>query len=127
MLKSFETKKLPQERDDIAPDGCNVKVLLSLSKGGMANFELAPNKISRAGAHHTVEEIWYFLKGRGEMWRKLNDYEEIVEVEQGICITIPTGTHFQVRSVGMEPFSAIGVTMPPWPGPDEWYEVKGKW
>jgi len=126
-MNSFETKKLPENRDAVAPDGFDVKILLTLTKGGLAYFELAPNMISKAGSHHSIEEIWYFLKGQGEMWRKLNDYEEIVRVEPGTCITIPTGTHFQVRSIGAEPLSAIGVTMPPWPGPDEWYAVKGKW
>jgi len=126
-LNRFESKKTPEKRDDVAPDGCDVKVLLGLSRGGMALFELGANEQSRAGAHRTIEEIWYFLKGRGEMWRQLDKYEEIVQVEEGTCVTIPTGTKFQIRSLGPENLLALGVTMPPWPGPNEWYEVKGKW
>ncbi len=59
------------------------------------------------------------------MWRKLDNHEEIVPVEPGVSITIPLGTHFQFRSFGYEPLAAIGVTMPPWPGEGEAYEVQG--
>lgn len=123
----FGTKRLPVARDDVAPDGSDVRILLGLKCGGMAHFELPPGQISTAVTHRTVEEIWFFLTGRGEMWRKLNDQEEVVPVEPGVCLTIPLGTHFQFRSFGYEPLAAVGVTMPPWPGEGEAYEVKGKW
>ena len=90
-------------------------------------FILAPGGVTVAKAHRTVEEIWYFLTGRGEMWHKLGDQEKVVEVYPGICITIPAGTHFQFRSFGYEPLAALGVTMPPWPGEGESYRVAGPW
>ena len=38
----------------------------------------------------------------------------------GETITIPTGTHFQVRADDpAEPIAGVGVTMPPWPGDGE--------
>ena len=52
----------------------------------------------KAVAHRTVEEIWFFLAGRGQMWRRQDDHEEIVTVEPGVCLTIPLGTHFQFRA-----------------------------
>lgn len=119
--------RLPAIRDGVAPDGSDVRVLLGLRAGGMAHFELAPNQTSKAVTHRTIEEIWYFVGGRGEMWRRQGGREEVVAVEPGVCLTIPLGTHFQFRSTGDEPLAAIGVTMPPWPGPDEAYEVDGKW
>jgi len=126
-MTSFMTKRLPVNVDVIAPDGSDVRVLLGLKAGGLAYFELAPGMTAVAVAHHTVEEIWFFLNGRGEMWRELNGVEEVVSVEPGVCLTIPLGTKFQFRSFGYEPLAAIGVTMPPWPGPGEAYPVKGKW
>jgi mannose-6-phosphate isomerase-like protein (cupin superfamily) len=126
-MAEFDTKRLPPARDAVAPDGSDVRVLLGLGAGGMAHFELAPGRTSRAVAHRTVEEIWFFLSGRGEMWRKQGDREEVVLVEPGVCFTIPLGTHFQFRSYGDVPLAAIGVTMPPWPGEDEAYDVEGKW
>jgi mannose-6-phosphate isomerase-like protein (cupin superfamily) len=126
-MSEFDTKRLPVSRGAIAPDGSDVRILLGLAAGGLAHFELAPGRTSKAVAHRTVEEIWFFLSGRGEMWRKQGDREEVVTVEPGVCLTIPLGTHFQFRSHGEEPLAAIGVTMPPWPGEDEAYDVEGKW
>jgi mannose-6-phosphate isomerase-like protein (cupin superfamily) len=126
-MSNLMTKRLPVKCDAIAPDGSDVRILLGLKHGGMAHFELAPGQTSVAEAHHTVEEIWYFVSGRGEMWRKLGDQEEVAPVDPGVCITIPVGTHFQFRSFGYEPLAALGVTMPPWPGEGEAYFVEGKW
>ena len=126
-MTEFATKHLPGHRDAIAPDQSDVRVLLQLKQGGMAHFELGPGKTSRAVAHRTVEEIWFFLSGRGEMWRRQGAREEIVAVQAGVCLTIPLGTHFQFRSFGDQPLAAVGVTMPPWPGEDEAYEVMGRW
>jgi mannose-6-phosphate isomerase-like protein (cupin superfamily) len=126
-MADFETQHLPVDRTAIAPDGSDVRVLLGLACGGMAHFELGPNQVSNAVAHKTVEEIWYFLSGRGQMWRRQSGRSEVVDVYSGVCLTIPLGTHFQFRSFGYEPLTAIGVTMPPWPGADEAIIVRGKW
>ena len=93
----------------------------------MAHFELAPGETSIAVAHRTVEEIWFFLGGQGEMWRKQGDREEVVPVDGGVCITIPLATSFQFRAFGPQPLTALGVTMPPCPGEGEAYAVEGKW
>jgi len=61
------------------------------------------------------------------MWRRLDGHEEIVPVDGGVSITLPVGTHFQFRASGDEPLRAVGITMPPWPGDGEAYEVSGKW
>ena len=111
----------------VAPDGSNVRIMLALAGGSMAHFELAAGETSIAVAHHTVEEIWYFLAGQGELWRKQNGRSEIVDVKPGTAITIPVGTHFQFRSHGPEPLAAVAITMPPWPGEGEAYEVEGTW
>jgi len=126
-MQELETKRLPVERDSIAQDGSDVRVLLDLQGGGMAHFELPPGQTSTAITHKTVEEIWFFLSGRGQMWRRTDSHEEVVAVEAGVCLTIPLGTHFQFRSFGYGALSAIGVTMPPWPGEGEAKVVEGKW
>jgi mannose-6-phosphate isomerase-like protein (cupin superfamily) len=126
-MTAFATKRLPVQRDAVAPDGSDVRLLLALSAGSLAHFEIAAGSTSIAVAHRTVEEIWYFVGGRGEMWRKLEEHEEIVPVDAGVSITLPVGTHFQFRAVGHQPLTAIGITMPPWPGDGEAYEVSGKW
>jgi mannose-6-phosphate isomerase-like protein (cupin superfamily) len=124
---SFGTTRLPVSPDAVAPDGSDVRVLLGLGGGSLAHFALAPGQTSIAVTHRTVEEIWFFLAGRGEMWRKLGGHEAVVPVDPGVCLTIPLGTHFQLRAFGNEPLAAIGVTMPPWPGEGEASEVPGPW
>jgi mannose-6-phosphate isomerase-like protein (cupin superfamily) len=93
----------------------------------MAHFELPGGRTSAAVTHRTVEEIWFFLSGHGEMWRRQGEREEVVAVGPGLCLTIPLGTHFQFRAIGSESLCAVAVTMPPWPGEDEALPVPGPW
>jgi mannose-6-phosphate isomerase-like protein (cupin superfamily) len=126
-MMRFRTKHLPAAPDVVAPDGSNVRMLEALDGGSMAHFELPAGHTSKAVAHRTVEEIWFFLSGRGEMWRLQDGREEVVPVAADTCLTIPQGTHFQFRASEGAPLTAVGVTMPPWPGDDEAYTVDGKW
>ena len=126
-MSRFDTKPLPSAPTVIAPDGSDVRVLLGLRDGGMAHFELAAGRVSIAMTHRTVEEIWYVVSGRGEMWRKQGDREEIVDLEPGLCLTIPLGTHFQFRASADGALSVVAVTMPPWPGDQEAAVVAGPW
>ena len=123
----FATTRRPSERTVVAPDGSDVRVLLGVASGGMAEFELAPGRVSGAITHRTVDEIWYVLSGRGEMWRRQDSRDEIVALEPGVCLTIPQGTHFQFRALGDAALRVLGVTMPPWPGADEAVVVNGPW
>jgi mannose-6-phosphate isomerase-like protein (cupin superfamily) len=127
MTTGFATRRIAEAPDAIAPDGSEVRLLGSLPGGSMAVFRLVPGAVSKAVAHRTVEEIWYFTGGHGRMWRKLGDRQEITEVGPGVSITIPTGAHFQFRCDSGEPLVAVAVTMPPWPGSEEAYSVLGKW
>ena len=127
MDEGFDTRQLPDAPDAVAPDGSEVRVLLQLGRGSMAHFELGAGQISRPVAHHSVDEIWYILQGRGQMWRRQAQRQETVLLYAGTCVSIPAGTHFQFRADRSSPLAAVGVTMPPWPGADEAYEVPGVW
>ena len=126
-MTEFSTRLLPLEPDVVAPDGSDVRVLLRTGTGSMAHFELAAGRASDPIRHRTVEEIWYVLAGSGEMWRRQGEKEEVAALVPGTCLTVPLGTHFQFRAAGPAPLSAVGVTMPPWPGDDEAIPVAGKW
>ena len=126
-MTKFTTIRLPLKPTAIAPDGSEVRVLLALKSGSVAHFQLAPGQVATAVAHRTVEEIWYVVAGKGQMWRKQDALEETVDLEAGVCLTIPVGTHFQFRAAETNQLAVIGVTMPPWPGHDEAFIVQGPW
>ena len=126
-MADFETLRINEAPLVIAPDGGEVRVLLSLPGGSMATFELEPGRTSIAVTHRTVEEVWYCIAGRGEFWRKQGVDEQIVALEPGVCLTVPLGTHFQFRSHGPGRLQCVAVTMPPWPGESEAYAVEGAW
>jgi mannose-6-phosphate isomerase-like protein (cupin superfamily) len=125
--RAFQTKSLPAGRDVVAPDGSDVRILLQVRGGGLAHFELAGGHTSVAIRHRSVEEIWYFLSGCGEMWRRSGDEEQTVPVSRGVCVTIPLGTSFQFCARGGQPLAAIAATIPPWPGAGEALIVAGPW
>ena len=129
---TFETKLLPTDPDVQAPDGSDVRILLTRPAGGMAHFELAAGETSRAIVHRTVEEIWYVLGGRGEM---LVD-GVLVPVEEGSLVRCAPAAMRAWRNTGdgvlsfcviqarAEPEVAgeitdgvMGESPVPWPGP----------
>lgn len=120
------TKRLPEDFV-YAPDRSEVRPLLNVRRGGLAHCRLPPGSVSLAVRHKTIEEIWYFLAGEGQLWRKLDDREEVVEARPGLCATIPTGTHFQFRNTGVGALVFLIATLPPWPGAEEAVRVPDHW
>ena len=123
----MQTKMLAPSRDCLAPDGSEIRLLTATERGSSVHCTLPPGMVSLAVAHHNVEEIWYFLQGRGQLWRKLGAREKIVGVSEGMSVTIPAGAHFQFRNTGTEPLQFVLTTMPPWPGEEEAYRVEDHW
>jgi mannose-6-phosphate isomerase-like protein (cupin superfamily) len=127
MTRPFETKFLAETPDAVAPDGTAVRLLAALAGGSFAHFELPAGAVSRAVAHRTVEEIWYFVGGAGQLWRRSGDTETVVDIRPGLCATIPLGTQFQFRCDSAVPLAFVAITMPPWPGEAEAFGVSGPW
>lgn len=108
--------------DAIAPDGSEVYFrAVDASRASLVEVVLGPGKISRPVRHRTVEEIWYFLSGRGEVWLRALPGSRSAkrDVGAGDVVVIPTGWDFQFRTAGEEPLRFLCFTTPPWPGPDE--------
>lgn len=118
---------LPDEYDVLAPDGSEIRILTRLERGSMVHGRLPAGRVSLAVAHYSVEELWYFTAGKGEIWRKLDDDEHVTTVQPGTSVTIPVGAHFQFRNTGDTPLEFVLVTMPPWPGMAEAYRVPDYW
>jgi mannose-6-phosphate isomerase-like protein (cupin superfamily) len=123
----WETKSIGPHPDVIAADGSEVHLGLECRRGGLSVFVLPAGRISRAIRHKTIEEVWFFIHGEGEMWRRSGDDEEACRVGPGVFLTIPTGTAFQFRAFGHEPLRFAIATMPPWPGGDEALPADGPW
>jgi mannose-6-phosphate isomerase-like protein (cupin superfamily) len=121
------TAQLPKECDYPAPDGTEIRLLPEVGGGGMCHCTLPANKVSGAVHHRTVDEIWYFVSGRGEVWRKRGAQEAVDIVEAGTCLTIPCGTNFQFRNTGNDPLCFVIATIPRWPGPQEAVATQGRW
>ena len=123
----MQTATLPEHCDCLAPDRSEIRLLAATERASTVHCTLPPGKVSLAVAHRTVEEIWFFIEGQGEVWRRQGARDEVTVVAPGVSLTIPTGVHFQFRNTGPAPLRFLCVTMPPWPGDDEAHRVPGYW
>ena len=127
MQPAWETRRVPDRPDALAPDGSEIRLLPSVGRGSMVHCSLAPGAVTRAVRHQTVDELWLCLAGAGQVWRRRNGVEEIVDLESDVALSIPVGTAFQFRATGNAPLRLVIVTMPPWPGEAEAVLVEGVW
>ena len=123
----MDTKKLPLKYTVLAPDGSEIRELVAVNGGSMVHCTLPSGAASMAVAHKTVEEMWYFIEGRGQVWRKSDSAESVVDVEPGMSLSIGVGTRFQFRNTGDGDLRFVIVTMPPWPGEQEAERVDDYW
>jgi mannose-6-phosphate isomerase-like protein (cupin superfamily) len=93
----------------------------------MVHCTLPSGAASMAVAHRTVEEVWYFIQGQGQVWRKCETVESVVDVQPGVSLNIEVGTHFQFRNTCDDDLCFVIVTMPPWPGEQEAVRVDDYW
>lgn len=124
---AMQTKRVSTGYDCLAPDGSEIRLLVAGERGSCVHCTLPPGGVSLAVTHVSVEEVWYCLAGRGEVWRKAGADEETVEVSPGASLTIPRGAHFQFRNLADTPLEFVLVTMPPWPGEHEAVRVDDHW
>jgi mannose-6-phosphate isomerase-like protein (cupin superfamily) len=112
--------------DAIAPDGSEIRLLVSdASRASLVEVTLAAGQVSRPVRHRSVEEIWHFIEGEGEVWREGLD---VVRARAGDSLLIPTGTAFQFRATGAAALRFLCYTSPPWPGDQEAVSAQpGRW
>ena len=113
--------------DATAPDGSEIRLLLDdrhhAQKASMVEVVLPAGQVSRPVRHRQVEEVWYLLEGRGQVWRcppheAIESYPA-VPVNQGDALVIPTGWSFQFSAAPDVALRFLCVTIPPWPGEEE--------
>ena len=118
-MPQFESKQAPAAYDVIAPDGSEIRLLHSLGGASVVHCSLPVGAVSIPVRHRRVEEVWFFLSGAGQVWRKQGEREQVLDVAPGVSLTIPLGTQFQFRNTGAVPLEFVITTTPPWPGEDE--------
>ena len=91
---------LSRAPDAIAPDGSEIRFVQATARGSVVHCTLPPGAVTVAVQHRTVEEIWFFLGGVGEVWRRDETAETVLAVGPGASLTIPVGSSFQFRTVG---------------------------
>ena len=123
----MDTQDLPSKYTVLAPDGSEIRELVRVSGGSMVHCTLPVGATSLAVTHRTVEEVWFVVSGRGQVWRKRDAQDSVVDASPGVSLSIEVGTHFQFRNTGDEPLCIVITTMPPWPGENEAVPVEGKW
>ena len=127
MKYELDYKKLAKDWDALASDGSDIRLLSETRPGSVVHCSLNAGEVSVPIAHRTVEEVWYFLEGTGQVWRRQGDKERVVDVAPAGSLSIPVGAHFQFRATGDRPLRFGIVTMPPWSGHDEAYPVASYW
>lgn len=127
-MPAFESNRVKTKYDLLAPDGSEIRLLHSLSGASVVHCTLPVGAVSIPVRHRTVEEVWYFLAGEGQVWRKQGEHELVLDVRSGVSLTIPLGAAFQFRNTGAVPLEFIIATTPPWPGEDEAVALDaGRW
>ena len=117
----------PEQPDVYAPDGSEIRLLTDgrhgAGKSSVVEVSLPAGQVSRPVYHRTVEETWYILEGRGQVWRCPPDSDgqsvKPQDVSAGDALVIPTGWRFQFASGPKGPLRFLCHTTPPWPGEDE--------
>jgi len=127
-----DTGTLPLSRraeqpDVYAPDGSEIRLLTDgrhgASQASVVEVTLPAGQVSRPVYHRTVEETWYILEGRGQVWRCPPDAKAASappqDVSAGDALVIPTGWRFQFAAGPHAALRFLCHTTPPWPGEDE--------
>jgi mannose-6-phosphate isomerase-like protein (cupin superfamily) len=124
---TWTTCTVPPAVDAIAPDGSEIRLLGAVAGASMVHCTLAAGRVTRAIHHRTVSELWHVLSGSGQLWRKGEDAEQVVELCAGVSASIPVGVAFQFRADAAGPLTILICTAPPWPGDQEAVFVPGIW
>ncbi len=128
--KSYEVTERKIEYDYLAPDGSEIRLLPRMQGGSLCHCILPIGKTSTAVKHKTVEELWYVVKGNGQIWlldNKKDTIGKIYDLKPGTSIAIPPQTSFQFRNLGkIDPLEIMITTMPAWPGKEEAILVNGE-
>ena len=118
----WRTCTLGKERNEIANDGMEIRLLLRNDLASVVHCYLGAGETGRPTYNSGINEIWYFTAGQGELWRQHREPlgpATVDVVAAGTCVTIPDGVAFQLRNTGEQNLTFLCITTPPWSSPEQ--------
>jgi mannose-6-phosphate isomerase-like protein (cupin superfamily) len=121
---SMPKRHRAQAPDAIAPDGAEIRVLVSGPDDGATRLSLAEalGGRTRKVYHQTIyEEVWYILQGTGTMHLQAPHAaeEEVFQVVAGDAVLIAPRHGFWVQNTGEVDLIWLCCGSPPVPGAEE--------
>lgn len=125
----WQTKELSRRYEKLAVDNTEIRTLFSTEAASVVHCTLPPRATSVATRNIGTNEIWYFITGQGELWRRQEGTgeEETVRVGPGTALTMPANVGFEFRNCSEEPLTFLCVVMPPWPGEHVNVVIESPW
>jgi mannose-6-phosphate isomerase-like protein (cupin superfamily) len=100
-------RHVARAKTEVAPDGSRIRRLLVLRSASFVHCTLGAGETSQAMRHRSVEEIWFVLKGCGQLWRRRGSRQDVAALVPGFCTAIAAGTRFQFRNTGRKPLELV--------------------
>src|SRR5262245_28778238 len=123
----WQTRRLPDAYDVLAPDGSEIRLLAEVSGGSTVHCTLPSGSVTQAVRHRTVEETWFFLSGDGVVSRTSGGPVVVVHVHAAAALAVPPGGDYKFRTVRDQALTSVITIMPAWLGEDEAVAIDGVW
>jgi mannose-6-phosphate isomerase-like protein (cupin superfamily) len=99
----------------VSPGGsAEIRMLLQRPEGELTHARCPAGRCSEAAAVSGTSEMFFVMAGRGVLWRKHDDREDVVELRPGRAALIPAGTTYQFRSGPKADLTFMVATLPMW-------------
>ena len=81
----YSPVRLKSAYDYLAPDKSEIRLLCQGRTAGLCHCTLPAGQVSTAVRHRKVEECWYVLEGKGQIWRETHG---VSDMAPGISVVI---------------------------------------
>ncbi len=111
------TGLLPVDHSDVAADGSLVRLLGRVPGASAIHCSVPARQVGNPSYNVGLDELWFFLDGNGQLWRRPRDRSvpgEVVDVRAGSIVSIPRDVEFQFRNTCDRELVFICMTSPAW-------------